>query len=139
MANRKWGDTERASGWWRWAIVAAYMGAIFFASAGPGVPLPPGRNWDKLLHAGAYAVLSALVIWAAMRGRWREATGPVLLAAWIVATAYGASDEVHQYFVPGRHADPADLAADAVGALVAAGAVRAWGIIARGSERHNAL
>jgi hypothetical protein len=120
--------------WWRWAIVAGYMAAIFIVSSGPGVALPPGRNLDKLMHAGAYAVLAALAAWALTRGRLRSATGPVLLAAWMIGTAYGATDEWHQSFVPGRQADAADFLADALGALAAAGAVRAWGIIARGSE-----
>jgi VanZ family protein len=120
--------------WWRWAVVAGYMGAIFLSSSGPGVTLPPGRNWDKVLHAGAYAVLSALAAWAGARGRLRSATWRVLLVAWLISTTYGALDEAHQYFVPGRQCDAFDLAADALGALAAAGAIRAWGIIARGSE-----
>jgi len=110
------------------------MAALFFASSGPGVELPPGRSVDKVLHAGAYGVLAGLAAWALTRGALRSATGPVLLAAWLLATAYGATDEFHQYFVPGRSADVADLLADALGALAAAGAIRAWGIIARGSE-----
>ncbi|MFH1572963.1 MAG: VanZ family protein, partial [Acidobacteriota bacterium] len=32
---------------------------------------------------------------------------------------YGVIDEVHQYFVPGRHATAHDVAADAAGALLA--------------------
>jgi len=52
----------------------------------------------------------------------------------LIAAAYGATDELHQYFVPGRQADVADLLADAIGAIAAAGAIWAWGIIARGSE-----
>ena len=123
-----------AATWWRWAVVAGYMLALFLASAGPGVSLPPGRNWDKVLHAGAYAVMSALVIWAASRGRPRAATWRVLLLAWLICTAYGASDEWHQLFVPGRQADVQDLFADSLGALAAAGAIGAWGIIAPGSE-----
>lgn len=115
-------------------MVAGYMAAIFVASAGPGVALPPGRNWDKLLHAAAYAVLSALAIWAYTRGRLRLATGRVVIAAWLICTVYGATDEGHQLFVPGRQADAADLLADSLGALAAAGAIWAWGIIARGSE-----
>jgi VanZ family protein len=113
------------------------MGAIFLASSGQGVALPPGRDLDKLLHAGAYAVLAALAAWALARGRLRSATGRLLAVAWLVSTAYGAADELHQSFVPARQADPADLAADAIGALAAAGAIRAWGIIARGSESHD--
>jgi len=124
----------RAAWWWRWAVVAGYMAAIFFASSGPGVELPPGRNWDKVLHAGAYAVLAGLAAWASTGGRLRSATGPVLVAAWMISTTYGAADEWHQSFVPGRQADAADFLADALGALAAAGAIRAWGIIARGSE-----
>lgn len=120
--------------WWRWAIVAGYMAALFMASSGPGVPLPPGRNWDKVLHAGAYAVLAALAAWALTRGRLRAATWPVLLAACLISVLYGATDEFHQSFVPGRDADVLDLFADALGAVAAAGAIRGWGIIARGSE-----
>lgn len=119
---------------WRWAIVAAYMAALFIASSGPGAPLPPGRNWDKVLHAGAYAVLAALAAWALTRGRLRSATRKALMTASLIAIAYGASDEWHQAFVPGRESDVMDLLADALGALAAAGAIGAWGIIARGSE-----
>ena len=110
------------------------MVAIFAASSGAGAPLPPGRHLDKVLHAGAFGVLSALAAWALTRGRLRSATWRMLLGAWLISTTYGALDEAHQYFVPGRQADVADLAADALGALAAAAAIRAWGIIARGSE-----
>ncbi len=110
------------------------MAAIFVASSGPGVPLPPGRNLDKVLHAGAFGVLSALAAWALTRGRLRSATWRLLLGAWLISTAYGVFDEAHQYFVPGRQPDVADVAADALGALAAAAAIRAWGIISRGSE-----
>ena len=119
---------------WRWIVVAGYMAAIFFMSSGPGVPISSAHNLDKLLHAGAYGVLSGLLAWAMTRGLLRSATAPVLVAAWLISTAYGASDEWHQSFVPGRVADVADLLADSLGALAAAGAVGAWGIIARGSE-----
>ena len=53
----------------------------------------------------------------------------------ILATAYGASDEFHQSFVPGRYADPRDILADFTGAVLGvaagwlAGAVRRWGIL----------
>lgn len=94
---------------------------IFWASSQPNPfpQLPRGLfDHDKLLHAAAYAVLGALVL---------AALGGVPLRPWValsltiaVGTAYGASDEWHQSFVPNRSSDPGDLAADAVG--VAAGA-----------------
>jgi VanZ family protein len=45
---------------------------------------------------------------------WRQ-IGPSVL----IASLYGASDELHQYFVPGRSAEVADWVADTLGALVA--------------------
>jgi len=120
--------------WLRWAVAAGYMVAIFVASAGPGPALPAGQHVDKVLHAGAYALLAGLWAWALARGRLRDASWRALLAAWAIASAYGATDELHQLFVPGRQADVFDFASDALGAAAAAGAVWAWGIIARGSE-----
>lgn len=43
----------------------------------------------------------------------------LLLAALIFSSAYGASDEWHQSFVPGRLADAADWLADTLGAMLA--------------------
>jgi len=123
-----------ASGAWRWAVVAAYMAAIFVTSGGPGPDLPPVENADKVLHAAAYGGLAGLAAWALARGRLRTTTARMAITAWAVASAYGASDELHQYFVPGRQSDWRDLAADAIGAAAVAGALWAWGIIARGSE-----
>jgi VanZ family protein len=124
----------RASSWWRWVVVAAYMAALFTASSGPGVDLPPGQNWDKVLHAGAFGVLALLATWALARGRTHAATSRMLLAACLITVLYGVTDEYHQSFVPGRDASVYDLLADALGAVGAAGAIRAWSIIARGSE-----
>ena len=63
----------------------------------------------KGAHLTEYAVLGALLY----RALGRE---PLALA---VGIAYAATDELHQYFVRGRHASPVDVAIDAVG--VAAG------------------
>jgi len=59
----------------------------------------------KGAHVTEYAVLGALLY----RALGRE---PLALA---VGIAYAATDELHQYFVRGRHASPVDVAIDAVG------------------------
>lgn len=123
-----------APGAWRWAVVASYMAGIFFASGGPGPDLPPVEHADKVLHAAAYGGLAGLAAWALARGRLSTTTARMAITAWAIAAVYGASDELHQYFVPGRQSDWRDLAADAIGAAAVAGALWAWGIIARGSE-----
>ncbi|HEX7243676.1 MAG TPA: VanZ family protein [Longimicrobiaceae bacterium] len=94
-----------------WVPAAAWAAAIFAVSARPSVAIPGFWSADKLLHFGAYALLGFLVAYAADRSglapRWAVAIGCL----------YGASDEIHQAFVPGRSADPADWAADALGVL----------------------
>ena len=98
-----------------WALV------IYMASALSGSALPPlpALNADKLVHACVYAVLGALLV-RAIRDSTRFGRGASVLLAGLLATGYGASDELHQRFVPFRSPDPADLAADAVGGLLGA-------------------
>ncbi len=105
-----------------WAAAIAWAGLLYWESSQPNpFPFVPSSilSHDKLLHAGAYAVLGALLLAAFVRARL--AAGAVLLAA-LVATAYGATDEWHQSYVPGRDADPFDWAADASGAILGAAA-----------------
>ncbi len=115
--------TGRTAGLAPWALAAlGWAGLLFWASSQPNpFPFVPRSlfSHDKLRHAGAYAVLGALVLGAIVRGR--VAARAILLAA-LLATAYGATDEWHQAYVPTRDADPGDLAADAAGALVGAAA-----------------
>jgi MYXO-CTERM domain-containing protein len=47
---------------------------------------------------------------------------------------YGASDEVHQSFVPGRDSDVLDWRADTIGGAAAAGLLLAWAIIRRSAS-----
>ena len=95
-----------------WLPVFVWAAVIFTFSSIPSLSTGLG-TWDTILRKGAhlteYAVLGALLY----RALGRE---PLALA---VGIAYAATDELHQYFVPGRHASPVDVAIDAVG--VAAG------------------
>ena len=92
---------------WKFLTAAAlYMGAIFWFSSQPGDRVGIPAPWDKLVHAAVYAVLGGLLLRALNHPVW----------AWAIATAYGLSDEAHQYFVPGRMFDLGDWLADSVGA-----------------------
>jgi len=68
-----------------------------------------------------YAVLGWLVASALMTDR-----PPLWLRTWIVTVAaialFGAADEWHQAFVPGRSSDLRDLVADVSGAAMGASA-----------------
>jgi VanZ family protein len=107
----------------RWLAVVAYAGLIFYFSSRPASGLP--RFWfmryDKVLHAGEYFWLGALIA-IALRGSGMRLSRACLLAV-ALAVAYGISDEYHQTFVPGRQGnDLGDLTADTVGAGLGAAA-----------------
>jgi VanZ family protein len=85
--------------------------------------MPEGVS-DKSGHAAAYCGLGLVVLRALARGEWAGIGAGTSLAAIGLTTAFGASDELHQLFVPGRSADLRDLIADATGA--AAGVIAAW-------------
>lgn len=104
-----------------WLPVAAYMGAIFVLSCLPALPEPPGfRGIDKPEHFIAYGGLALLLV-RALRG-WRTGWRPwaVVLAAVAVGAAYGATDELHQLFVPTRRCELLDWASDLLGAATGA-------------------
>ena len=122
--------TPIASFVWLWLPVLVYMAGIFSASAMSNPPMPSDVP-DVSLHGLAYFGLSALLIRAFAHGRWSGVTRRALVLGFVVAVIYGVTDEGHQIFVPGRHADVRDLQADAIGAAIASAAVWAWGIIRR--------
>jgi VanZ family protein len=116
-----------------WGPVAACMGGIFYMSAQPEVTLPTGVD-DKTAHYVAYMTLGLLVVRALARGLPARMTASVAVAALAITIGYGATDEWHQSFVPGRSSELADLAADSLGALCAVGLCWAWGMIAIRSD-----
>jgi VanZ family protein len=107
------------------------MGAIFALSHTARPPLPDFlRGWsDKLLHALEYAPLAFLWGWAFSGSPRRRA-----LLGWTVAGLFGLTDELHQWFVPERHASALDWLADLAGAA-AGSALLAWILGKR--ERHD--
>jgi len=112
----------------RWASallpVALYGALIVFLSAQSDLSGAP-KIWDKAAHFGEYAILGFLVARAVRRIKgWPP--GRSAVAAVILATAFAATDEVHQYFVPGRDADALDLFADFLGSIAGGGAYVAW-------------
>ncbi len=106
----------------RWLAPLAWAALLFFLSSQPKLPEPPlvFEGIDKLEHAIAYGVLAALVVWA--QG---AATSRTLVIGVALTSLYGASDEVHQMFVPGRSPDVVDWIADTAGACGAV-VLAAW-------------
>ena len=115
--------------WHYYVATALYCGLIFFLSSRQDLPdtgnlLPFG---DKFAHVLAYGGLAAIVSIGMRRSNERLLPA----AQWLVPIAftvlYGISDELHQWFVPHRSADPWDVVADGVGALLVQWVLcRAW-------------
>jgi len=101
---------------WLWAPVLLVMAVIFFASSLSDLSALPSEVSDKTGHFVGYAVLGVAVLRAMARARLSGVTARSAVLAWVVCLAYGASDEFHQSFVPGRTPALDDLAADAAGA-----------------------
>lgn len=102
-----------------WAPVVAWMGLIFVASA-QSDPGRLGRLPDWLSHGSSYFVLGLLLGRALARGLDRPLPRPQALLLVAVGTAYGIGDEIHQAFVPGRHASGWDVLKDLAGCALAA-------------------
>jgi VanZ family protein len=112
--------TQNMLSWlWYWLPPLLLMAVIFSLSAQRILPSAPGPRLDallkKLAHASEYALLFLLFVRAWRRSRgWR----PALDLAWWSTAAYAVSDELHQSFVPGRHANWYDVLIDVTGALL---------------------
>ena len=101
-------------------LACLWAGVLFYLSHQPGTltqPLFPLQ--DKLEHFTAYAILGFLGM-----GSLRATTyGYRPKQAWLICLLvglYGITDEVHQYFIPGRVADGFDVAADIAGGMLGA-------------------
>ena len=121
-----------------WVLVVAWACFIFFMSAHTGSDLSSGDDlvsriklWldgvqaalfgegvdavSSIAHFCEYLVFGALICNAF---RCHVPARTALVAAVLVASLYGVTDEIHQIFVPGRFCDLVDWAVDMVGAAI---------------------
>ena len=95
-----------------------YCLAIYIQSSRPGPErLPDVQFLDKVLHFGAYGLLGVLFFRAYQTLPLRDSKNLLILISIGSATLYGVGDEIHQYFVPFRHADILDAVANTLGSI----------------------
>lgn len=106
------------------ATIKRFLSSVAAPVFGPGVDVV-----SPAAHFCEYAVFGALLfaaLWHTSRlRRGQQACSQdrlwlLVIAAIIAASLYGASDELHQYFVPGRACDPIDWLVDTAGATLGA-------------------
>ena len=100
-----------------WGPALLYMALIFVLSSQSKLPTAPGIfGWDKLQHLIAYGVMGILLFRAASLSPLARASA--YRQAFVIGAIYGALDEYHQSFVPGRNMDFMDWATDVIGLLL---------------------
>ncbi|HVS53451.1 MAG TPA: VanZ family protein [Opitutaceae bacterium] len=109
-----------------WPFVVA--GLVVWASNHSQVASPDIHGSDKVAHFCVYGLLATLV--CRIGGTMRAA-----IWALIVTSAFGATDEWHQSFVPGRTCDVFDWLADTSGAALAVALYVGWSAYRRLLER----
>jgi VanZ family protein len=97
-----------------WGPAALWAAVLFLLSgwSGLNVDLPSGA--DKFVHAGLYLVLGLSLAW----GKVRTGLGVPGVLLLLIGVGYGALDEWHQSFVPGRTVSMGDWVADSAGVML---------------------
>ncbi len=101
--------------------LVGWMLMIFIASSIPANRYPSVEwwGWSKIIHILFYSVLCFLLM-RAFRVQetsvWLRSNAA--LGAIVIALLYGASDEFHQMFTPGRHPQVTDVMIDVFGACL---------------------
>ncbi len=103
-----------------WLPVYVYAGLIFYFSSLPTIPPIIIKIMPKtfVLHMIEYAIFSILLFRAFINSKNNVFRGNAIHLAIIIAILYGISDEIHQYFVPGRIFDRFDIIANSIGSAV---------------------
>jgi VanZ family protein len=103
-----------------WLPVLVYAGLIFYFSSLYEIPtmmikiIPQTLIW----HMIEYAILSILLFRAFINSKNDNFRNNTILLAILIASLYGITDEIHQFFVPGRIFSYFDMMFDFVGSNV---------------------
>jgi len=105
-----------------WVPVILYACLIFYVSSQSRLPdlrIMRFRHFDKVVHFTEYAIFSVLIFRAAVNSPRSLLNKRAFMWAILIASIYGMSDEIHQFFVPYRFCDFWDWAVDTLGAASA--------------------
>lgn len=105
---------------WAWLPAILYMVLIWTLSSleTVNVPIEAMPFQDKGAHFIEYTGLGALIMHACIVTWPSTHRFRIALLSIVATSAWGAMDEFHQSFVPGRNSDIFDLGADVSGACV---------------------
>lgn len=97
-----------------WGPAALGAAVLFLLSELPGAGVSLPADTDKLVHGGLYLILGLSLAW----GKARTGSGVPVVVLLLMGVGYGALDEWHQSFVPGRDVSVGDWVADSIGVML---------------------
>ena len=99
------------------------MIAIFIQSSYSSIKLPDidFELADKLLHFIVFGILGILTARGLRKSVNKKISENYFAITIGMSILYGASHEIHQYFVPGRHSSWGDWLADMLGIIIMVG------------------
>ncbi|SEP42931.1 VanZ family protein [Nitrosovibrio sp. Nv6] len=95
--------------------ILAILGIVAALFVGGRQPIAVGlisQPWDKVVHAGVFALLACTIGLSSNLRGWHK-----LAVAFFGALLVGALDEWHQMYLPGREAALSDFIADVIGSI----------------------
>ncbi|NVM21610.1 MAG: VanZ family protein [Desulfobacterales bacterium] len=102
-----------------WLPVLIYCFMIFVQSSHPAPKeIPEIPYFDKVLHLAGYALLGILFLRGFVNSRLSDGTATIKMASIFLTGLYGATDELHQHYVPFRTADIWDVFFDVSGGFI---------------------
>ncbi len=100
-------------------LLAVYWITLFTATTLPGKDMPNIGVSDKISHFTGYFGLAVLLnIFLLIQNKKQKLKKNAWLFTLIIGSVYGAIDELHQKFIPGRSCDILDWLADVIGILL---------------------
>lgn len=101
-----------------WSPVLLYCLIIFFQSSFPTITeLPEIPYSDKIIHFFGYAFLGLLLLRGFTHSRFSTYYKSIIIGSILLTGLYGASDELHQHYIPYRSSDFWDILFDLLGGV----------------------
>lgn len=99
-----------------WLITIIITGIIFYLSSltFPSGGTPTTNFFSILYHFLAFFFLALFLLISLIQGRINQT---LLITGILIAIIYSISDEIHQYFVPGRASSISDILINTAGIL----------------------
>ncbi|MBU4202303.1 MAG: VanZ family protein [Candidatus Altiarchaeota archaeon] len=102
-----------------WTLTVCYMVLIFLISSSPYMTQPSpleSKEAPIVEHMIEYSILGFLLLGSLSSKKMSDKE--LVILAISISILYGISDEIHQFFVPGRYCDVIDVLANSVGSFI---------------------